>query len=91
MILAFSAACSIAIAKSRAIARSLSWGNSLPRRSMAQLIQPHVEREAIERGTRDDGNGMIVHEEEEFIGARAMIDPWFGFEARIEKRWTRLR
>jgi hypothetical protein len=51
---------------------------------MPELIQPHVEREAIERGTRDDGDGMIVHEKKEFIRARAMIDPWFGFKARIE-------
>jgi len=61
---------------------------SLPRPSISQLIQSHVEREAIERGARNHGDGMIVQEEKEFIGAAAMIDPGFGFKARIENGWT---
>jgi hypothetical protein len=57
---------------------------------MAELIQPRVEREAIERGPGNHGDGMIVQEEKEFIGAAAMIDPGFGFQTRIENGWTSL-
>ena len=85
MISAFSAACGSALAVCRAIAPT-----SLPRPSMSQLIQSHVEREAIERGAGNHGDGMIVQEEKEFIGAAAMIDPGFGFQTRIENGWTRL-
>jgi hypothetical protein len=86
MISAFSAACGSALAECRAIAPT-----SLPRPSMSQLIQAHVEREAIERAAGNHGDGMIVHEKKEFVGAAAMIDPRFGFEARTENGWTRLR
>ena len=57
---------------------------------MSQLIQSRVEREAIERGAGNHGDGMIVHEKKEIIGAAAMIDPGLGFETRTENGWTGL-
>ena len=50
------------------------------------MIEARVERKAFKGGARNHGDRVVMDKQSESFSATTFIDPWLGFQIRIEDR-----